>query len=153
MKKIVFILTILALLLTGCKKKETPPVLTNENLQGMWVDNKLNHYELGGIEYNFEFYSNKFKMFVKEYSDQTIVNCDYINTWENYIKGTYTVHKNSMFLIGNYCDSLYQIKTQTNCPSVMPIGVYTDTLVLNFIDNETLLFKNKIGTETILLKK
>lgn len=150
MKKFILILSILAYL-SGCKPEES--VLTDEILQGKWIDNGANKYDLGGIEYNFEFSGSEFKLYVGEYTDLWLANCNFLNHWENYMKGTFILKNDSIYLNGNYCDSLYQIKTETTCESVMPLGSYSDTLVLKLINNETLSFPNKIAKTTVLLKQ
>jgi len=152
MKNVILII-VGVLLLNGCKKVEKPVVISKELLQGQWNDSGENEYNLGGINYSIFFSENAFKLHIYEYSDYYLANCGLINSWDNYIKGTFTLSQNILYLNGDYCDSLYQVKVNTDCQEVTPIGMYNDSLVLKLINNKSLSFSNKIASTTVLLKQ
>lgn len=152
MKKIIFSLITISLLFIACDKTEESTALTKNFLQGQWVDNGDNQFDLGGVKYRFEFNNNEFKLHISEYTDLRLVNCNNINSWDNYMKGTFIIENNSIILTGNYCDSQFQIKTDTDCEEVMPIGEYGHTFELKIKDKRTITFKNKLGKTTTLLK-
>lgn len=152
MKKLITLFVLSLIVLSGCQQQQVT-TLSTTSIQGKWNDNKANHFNLGGIEYYYEFTGNEFRLMVFEYSDQQFTNCNSITDWKNYVKGTFTIQQQSIVLNGTYCDSTYTTLTTSPCLDVQPIGGYIDTLPVNMINDHTLSFSNKFGTTTILNKQ
>ena len=152
MKKLISLFVLSLIVLVGCQQQQVT-TLSTTSIQGKWNDNKANHFDLGGIEYYYEFTGNEFRLMVFEYSDLNLSNCNAINNWKNYIKGTFTIDQQSIVFNGVYCDSTYTALTTSPCLDVQPIGGFMDTLPVNMINDHTLSFSNKFGTTTILNKQ
>lgn len=73
--------------------------------------------------------------------------------WKNYIKGTFTIQQQSIVLNGKYCDSTYSKLTTSPCLMVLPIGSFTDTLAIKFVNNHTFSFMNRFRTTSVLVKE
>lgn len=152
MKKLITLFVLSLIVLTGCQQDQVT-TLTTSSIQGKWNDNKENHFNEGGIEYYYEFTGNEFRLMVYEYSDQKLTNCNLITDWKNYIKGTFSIQQQSIVLNGMYCDSTYTALTTSPCLDVQPIGSFTDTLAITFVNNHTISFMNRIGTTSVLVKQ
>ena len=152
MKKLITLFVLSLIVLTGCQQDQVT-TLTTSSIQGKWNDNKENHFNEGGIEYYYEFTGNEFRLMVYEYSDQKLTNCNLIYDWKNYIKGTFSIQQQSIVLNGTYCDSTYTALTTSPCLDVQPIGSFTDTLAITFVNNHTISFMNRIGTTSVLVKQ
>jgi hypothetical protein len=152
MKKLISLFVLSLIVLVGCQQQQIT-TLSTTSIQGKWNDNKANHFDLGGIEYYYEFTGNEFRLKVVEYSDLLLSNCNAINDWKNYIKGTFSIVQQSIVFNGVYCDSTYTVLTISPCLEVQPIGGFIDTLAVNMINDHTLSFSNKFGTTTILNKQ
>ena len=152
MKKLITLFVLSLIVLTGCQQDQVT-TLTTTSIQGKWNDNKENHFNEGGIEYYYEFTGNEFRLMVYEYSDQKLTNCNLITDWKNYIKGTFSIQQQSIVLNGTYCDSTYTALTTSPCLMVQPIGTFSDTLAIKFVNNHTISFMNRIGTTSVLVKQ
>jgi hypothetical protein len=152
MKKLITLFVLAIIVLSGCKQDQVT-TLTTTSIQGKWNDNKANHFNEGGIEYYYEFTDNEFRLMVYEYSDQKLTNCNLIYDWKNYIKGTFSIQQQSIVLNGTYCDSTYTALTTSPCLDVQPIGSFTDTLAITFVNNHTISFMNRFGTTSVLVKQ
>ena len=152
MKKLITLFVLSLIVLTGCQQDQVT-TLTTSSIQGKWNDNKENHFNEGGIEYYYEFTGNEFRLMVYEYSDQKLTNCNLITDWKNYIKGTFSIQQQSIVLNGTYCDSTYTALTTSPCLMVQPIGTFSDTLAIKFVNNHTISFMNRIGTTSVLVKQ
>ena len=152
MKKLITLFVLSIIVLSGCKQDQIT-TLTTTSIQGKWNDNKENHFNEGGIEYYYEFTGNEFRLMVYEYSDQKLTNCNLITDWKNYIKGTFSIQQQSIVLNGTYCDSTYTALTTSPCLMVQPIGTFSDTLAIKFVNNHTISFMNRIGTTSVLVKQ
>ncbi len=152
MKKLITLFVLSLIVLSGCQQDQVT-TLTTSSIQGKWNDNKVNHFNEGGIEYYYEFTGNEFRLMVFEYSDLIFTNCNSITDWKNYIKGTFTIQQQSIVLNGTYCDSTYSTLTTSPCLMVQPIGSFTDTLAIKFVNNHTISFMNRIGTTSVLVKQ
>jgi hypothetical protein len=73
--------------------------------------------------------------------------------WKNYIKGTFTIQQQSIVLNGTYCDSTFTALTTSPCLMVQPIGSFTDTLAITFVNNHKFSFMNRFGTTSVLEKE
>lgn len=152
MKKLITLFVLSLIVLSGCQQEQVT-TLTTTSIQGKWNDNKANHFNEGGIEYYYEFTGNEFHLMVYEYSDQKLVNCNLITDWKNYIKGTFSIQQQSIVLNGTYCDSTNTSLTTSPCLMVQPIGTFSDTLAIKFVNNHTISFMNRIGTTSVLVKQ
>lgn len=139
MRNYIVLLLCCTVFLIACEKYKYTRV-SEDFLQGTWVDYGTNKFGLGGFTYQFTFEGNQFKMHKSSYSDLVPLNCNNHYLWNNYAKGTFTKQDYILSLSGVYCDKNYDKLTLDSCANQIKSGnfvthfedvhFYKDTLFL-----------------------
>lgn len=107
---------------TSCSKKsECPPTnIEKTELLGSWIDERPKENAFAGTRYDFTFYSDSFRLVLRQWSDAIDINCP-LSDYREYVKGTYdfSTNNNLLSLSAIYTDSVFNEKT-SGCYSIGP---------------------------------
>lgn len=138
------ILLLLLGLIACCKEEDKCIPVTYEFLQGEWSDYGDFCFPHASRTYDFEIFDDSFKMKKHEITDLLLVNCNYMNSWDEYVKGRFVLNGKGLSLAGFYCDENYNRLLISPCPEVIDTGSFSMEFNEVRYCNDTLIFRNSI---------
>ncbi|ADY53825.1 hypothetical protein Pedsa_3290 [Pseudopedobacter saltans DSM 12145] len=136
---------ITSLVICSCTLNPSVQNLGDEDLQGFWAEDsvplqdKLVSYE----KYYLKFTCDSFYLNIKNYSKVNLNggDCYNKNEWQEYVKGTYEVNKDTLHLNGAFVSSTYRFKPQGDC---YRFGNFKEEFILKKISADSLELYNTI---------
>jgi hypothetical protein len=143
MRKSFLILSIPLLILAACSFNPKVVPIGDDYLQGNWeelfsVENdQLVSYE----RYAFKITCDSFYLDIDSYSKVNLEGgeCYNDNKWKEYVKGTYHVKDDSLYLKGAFVNNDYRYKPESSC---YRFGVYEENFRITKLGTDSILINN-----------
>lgn len=141
----------------ACSFNTKAPQTGLSYLQGSWREDSIkNQSQLVNYEnYAFRFTCDSFYLNIKSFSKVNLDGgeCYNKNTWEEYVKGTYTSNQDTLHLNGAFVTANFKFKAEGTC---YRFGKFDEDFLVKKIDESTLEIQSTlspIAHQLILIQK
>lgn len=141
-EKIIIALLVLLSVVSCKKQKDVCISVTNNFIQGKWLDYGNQMWGFAGRTYNITFNADSFYLSKSEYSDAVSVICN-SGGWDIYAKGKFEKNNNGLLILeGYYCDENYNRLMQPTCIERIDTGNFYREFNKVYYCNDTLVLQN-----------